>query len=473
MGKWDQFKKISIGILALLPLVIYQHCGSSSGEAPMSFSKNFPSISLAQGGNGDGYDGKPSDGAWVRTNPDFNCPTGLNSLQAIIQIDNRQPTILHDNCESKNFAFSLSDPSLKFEFYNSNFFTFGGAIFELVKPEAVPHINESLCRFKDTDQGIDIVVQSDNSKLSANVRKGVFSSRDISYVNYQFVSRTVSSNQTTIRSDDGSLQLVIQGAPQDYKDLTGVLTTHIDGALKHFPVICQKMSEKAVLFVDVTGLAAYWRFDQPTLADGGTVIDSKGYAPGSLFTGDANNKMVSGISGNALHLDGINDYVNMGANVFNMGTQNFSVSLWIKNVTSPIAIQILGDRTDLGGPQSGWSIMQTAGDSLDPRMSDNNPDTINSNQVALPTNPTSFQHFVAVYDRTNNLMRIYLNGALQRTVSTATVTGSVTYNGNFLIGAADFNKSFNFLGDLDEISIWNRVLTDSDVQAIYQNVVLY
>ena len=464
-------KVLAITLFSTAPLVVYQHCGSSDGQAQVSFSKKFPTIN-SMGGNGGGYEGKPGDGNWVRTNPDINCPKEANALQARIEIDNQKSVLVKDNCETRNFAFSILDPSIKYEFYNPSFFMFGGAIFEIVRPETIPHVNESLCRYKDFTRGIDVVIQNDNSsKLSAKITKGIYLSGAISYVTYDLVAKTVFSNQTVVASNDGSLKLVIHGEPQDYRDLNGVLTTHIDGALKDFPMVCQKMSEKPVLLVDVTGLAAYWKFDQP-VSNGGTLIDSIGYAPGNIVTGDSSNKIVAGASGTAFRFDGIDDYIDMGPNVLNMGTQNFSVSLWIKNITTPTTRQVLGDRTDLGGPQNGWNIMQV-NDSFDARISDG-VNTVISPGITLPTNPSSFQHVVAVYDRTNRVIRIYMNGVLLRTTSTDTVVGSATFARNFVIGASGaIAKDYFFLGDLDEISIWNRVLTNADVQALYQNVVLY
>ena len=465
-------KLLAAIFVALIPLLLYQHCGNYGGQSPVRFNKIFPAVS-SMGGNGGGYEGKPSDGKWVRINPNVDCQNSSDH-QALIKIEDRKPVLIDDNCENKNFTFSLSDSSLSFQFYNPNFFTFGGAIFEKLKTEAAPQMSESFCRSVNSTYGIDIVIQSDltSKSLSARVVKGIFSSGEILYVNYDFVSKSTNNSETIFRSDDDSLQLKIQGTPQEYKNLSGVLTTHIDGNLKDFPVVCQKMSEKPVLSVDVNGLAAYWKFDQSALFDGGTVIDSKGYAPGLISTGDNSNKLVAGISGQALHFDGINDYVDMGANVLNMGTQDFSVSLWIKNVTSSTALQVLGDRTDLGGPRAGWNIMQSQND-FDPRISDGN-DTINGAFATLPINPSGFQHLVAVYDRTNQVIRTYVNGQLVKTVSSSQVPGSVTYNGSFVLGASSSTiKNYFFLGDLDEISIWNRALTPTDIQALYKNVFIY
>lgn len=85
---------------------------------------------------------------------------------------------------------------------------------------------------------------------------------------------------------------------------------------------------------------------------------------------------------------------------------------------------------------------------------------LNSGNAAALTN-NAWNHVVATYDGTT--MRIYVNGELNQSVA-LTGTGApgttpITYLGN----AVPTGNTF-FPGDLDEVSLWNRVLTQAEIR---------
>ncbi len=465
--------KVYLLILISLSLIFYQNCGSLNNPVAFSSKASFAEILTSHGGgNGDGLDGKPRDGSWVRINPHL-CPG--TAVQSLISIDNNKPLIVRDNCNDKNFSFSLNDPSLLYEFYNPNYFIFAGAIFQIIaEDEKIPSVTDSFCRYKDSEKGIDVQIQIEsNSVITAKVIKGNYSNYLVSSVQYSQVDKTVSDSETVIQSKDGSFKLNVLGADKEHKDLQGTLLTHIDNELKSFPVICQKMNSEPVLNLDVTGLLAYWKFDEKNLINNNTAIDSKGSFPGTLFTSDTLNKSTLGVSGNAITFDGLDDYIEMG-NVLNMGTNNFSVSLWLKHVSSDTARQVLGDRTDMGGPAAGWNIMQANlnQDILDARLSDGT-NRIHSQYVAVPNNPQTFYHLAVVYDRQSKFIKTYVNGELKSTADISNVTGSASHPGPFSISCMNSNKLACYRGLMDEVSIWNKVLTDNDVKEIFKNIRLF
>ena len=75
-----------------------------------------------------------------------------------------------------------------------------------------------------------------------------------------------------------------------------------------------------------------------------------------------------------------------------------------------------------------------------------------------------WHYVVMVTDRTNNLLKLYVDGNLKKTTDITglgSVSTGVSYN---LIFVQELNR---WVGGLDEIRIYNRALSDSEIVAIY------
>jgi parallel beta-helix repeat protein len=259
---------ISILFLLLCVAVAYENC--SGGGPSVGFSSDPSNVLRSQGGRGDGFEGKPAEGDWVRTFPDYSCPDSLKSMQAKIRMDRTTGQILTDNCEEKNISISKVDPGIDFAFYNPDYFTFAGSIFQIYDGKTQIQVNESLCRFRSSEIGIDAVITSDASKvISAKVLKGDYSSRQINSLNYSNINKDQSASSVTFSSSDGNLNLVINGTPQAYKNLSGTLSTTIDSGKKQFQVVCQKMSERPVLSPSPINISTFY-IDRNTGSDANT-----------------------------------------------------------------------------------------------------------------------------------------------------------------------------------------------------------
>lgn len=97
------------------------------------------------------------------------------------------------------------------------------------------------------------------------------------------------------------------------------------------------------------------------------------------------------------------------------------------------------------------------------------PTAVDSNSV-IPLN--TWTHVVGTYQRngTTNISKIYINGVLENTnsVDSATPIMAVPNTGNLVIGNSVGATNNYFFGSLDEIKIYNRVLSASEVQNNYQ-----
>src|SRR5262249_37784846 len=94
-------------------------------------------------------------------------------------------------------------------------------------------------------------------------------------------------------------------------------------------------------------------------------------------------------------------------------------------------------------------------------------------QPRVSTNPITDGafHFVTVVgDRTTQMLAIYLDGVLQQQVSIAQV-GDISTSVRLVLGHETLDISGNpvkpFVGVLDEVEIFDRTLSASDIQAMF------
>lgn len=201
------------------------------------------------------------------------------------------------------------------------------------------------------------------------------------------------------------------------------------------------------------GLGGYWLFNEGA---GLTAFDVSGKKKhGTLTNGPT---WTAGKFGKAINFDGSNDYVSTGASTPYQGT-NISISLWARN-TSTSNNSLFGAAADSSAsrinahlPYSGvvyWDFGRiTSGGRL--------------SKIA-PTLTDGWHHWV-FWASGGNSMKIYLDGAewaTQASGDSAGYTGSSTFSiGSFLPSSLYFN------GRIDNVRIYNRALSESDVKQLY------
>lgn len=170
---------------------------------------------------------------------------------------------------------------------------------------------------------------------------------------------------------------------------------------------------------------------------------------------------------NCLQFDGSTQYVTCG-NIANFErTDSFSVDCWIKTLTVATT-QIVGRRLALTTTQ-GWDVLTVAGvvaitlsnSTLTPNaLSVRSTNAINNNvwrYVAITYSGTSLPTGVSIYiDGTKETNNVVAN----------TLTASVVNNADCSIGSRNATDWF-FSGSLDELVVYNRVLTQAEVTGRY------
>src|SRR3989338_1966643 len=214
--------------------------------------------------------------------------------------------------------------------------------------------------------------------------------------------------------------------------------------------------------VPLSGIVSEWSGE-------GNANDAVGVNNGTLQGGAT---FASGQVGQAFSFDGVDDKVLIG-NPVNLRFQDFTIDAWIKLNTLSIdgfAERIAG--YGIGGYGfflSGPSVVNTNGATAVRQLSLDKP---GFDMVAAPlsVNDTGWHH-VAV-TKSGGTVTFYLDGiaaGAQRGVTPViSYNPGFVFNSNFTLGNFD-TQIQPFPGLLDEVEIYNRALTSSEIEQRYQN----
>ncbi len=165
-----------------------------------------------------------------------------------------------------------------------------------------------------------------------------------------------------------------------------------------------------------------------------------------------------------LDFDGVNDYVNVpAATSLIAGSSAISMTGWFFNTTMGYGQGMMGIR----GTNGAFYLIELGSGTIECRFV-NAANTLY--QVVAPAStivPNVWQHYAWVYDGSN--VKLYLNGGL---VGSAAAAGSfsTTVSFPFVIGlspATGYN--FYYKGGIDEVTLWNKALTQTEIQNMLTN----
>ncbi|KKQ23516.1 MAG: hypothetical protein US38_C0014G0003 [Candidatus Roizmanbacteria bacterium GW2011_GWC1_37_12] len=225
-----------------------------------------------------------------------------------------------------------------------------------------------------------------------------------------------------------------------------------------------------------TAPISYWKFDE---GYGTNANDSTQNAKNGTLTGVPEWKPESEcISGKCLFLDGTNtDYVSISdsgtTDPLDLGTKSFTVSYWGKAIdyTYPKSLFPIKDGSapyTSGAGHEGWSISDNYS-STTVRVAINDGTNMVSSDITLnsgsqpPDLKNKWTHYSFVFDRTNNLVYIYINGIQQNnTLNISSVTGSISNTTALLIG---YGTGWKTHGYMDEFKIYPYARTAAQIKS--------
>ncbi len=217
------------------------------------------------------------------------------------------------------------------------------------------------------------------------------------------------------------------------------------------------------------GLVGLWSFNGPDMTNT-TSTDRSGQGnDGALFGGP---KRAIGVSGQALSFDGTDDYISVtDASSLKFGTAAMSISAWIKAPNTDQSREYIAKRVT-GSPFTQYGIGVTAGDSFfniaGKKIAMILIEDVGSTYRGAYTNSDvvdgNWHHVVGV--ATGSTILIYVDG-VSVPVTVDKNSGSWPNTDNTQPLTIGFNGDAYFAGLLDDVRIYNRVLSATEVWQLY------
>ena len=240
-------------------------------------------------------------------------------------------------------------------------------------------------------------------------------------------------------------------------------------------------SERESVAVSLADLKAYYKFDASSgnIVNKASDVGSTDNLTGADMTITGATYDQTGIIDKALSFDGTNDYGTLGSSVSNFnflhGTGDWSINFWVKYDEFIAEDRFLGnmDSTETRGIDMavGWN-----GDpdgSLGMAIKSDNGFMVNQGGFTFPATVSTGAWVMITmtcdYSDTSNTYKVYLNGSAGSTQARGT-TGSTGNSEYSLKLAARGTGSSNFFdGSFDELSIWQRELSQSEITSLYNS----
>ena len=197
--------------------------------------------------------------------------------------------------------------------------------------------------------------------------------------------------------------------------------------------------------VDNDGLIAYWPLDEGT---GSTAEDASAFGRTGTIYGAT---WTTGMVGTALQFDGVDDTVRVAHSpeLAFTASDSYTIAAWVK--PSSLRGQWSGIVTKSRDARPWYGLWISRG----------NKWIYGGGNLPGGEAATGWHHLAAVQDAEAGQRRIYVNGILENIGTSRDSSGP----GDLLFGSADSVNEF-FAGAIDEVRIYDRALTDSQILAL-------
>ena len=207
------------------------------------------------------------------------------------------------------------------------------------------------------------------------------------------------------------------------------------------------------------GLYGHWAFDDDLTATTAenTAWDSPFLADATL-TGTTAAIGTEAMFGNGLSLGG-DGYADVATPVVPNGVSAYTYSVWFKNNSTTGQHYLLESA-------SNWSLSSRIdlGANIYGIFANTSGTSGVATQTALPANLNDWHLLIATYEQDQNLT-FYVDGALAQQ---AAVAGTLSATTGLHIGA-DRNAGRLWEGSLDDVGVWNRVLSTEEMDYLWNN----
>ncbi len=207
----------------------------------------------------------------------------------------------------------------------------------------------------------------------------------------------------------------------------------------------------------VTGLQGYWGFENSA---------NDGSSNNRNLTLYGSPNYVSGVSGQALNIpNNINVYAQRSIDdaIFDFGTSDFTLQAWV-NYSNTANEQVVMEKWS-GASGPGWTLTKLSNNAY--RFHLTTSVYIDSAVLSISTNTW---HQIVVR-RSGGVLQMYFDGNVIASRSDIAGIGVVDTNMPLLIGRrnSDDGRGFGMNGSIDEVGIWSRAVTDTELTQLYNN----
>ncbi|MGE5295164.1 MAG: LamG-like jellyroll fold domain-containing protein [Solirubrobacterales bacterium] len=200
-----------------------------------------------------------------------------------------------------------------------------------------------------------------------------------------------------------------------------------------------------------TNLAALFALD-------GNANDSSGKGNNGTVNGFA--EWVAGASGQALQFNGTATYVDCGSGASLNITDAITITAWTKMDFTAGDRKIAGNQD---GTTGGYKLGVYSNNKVEFEIrTSGNVSTLNRDIAGgAAMQQGEWYHVAGVYSKAGQYIRTYVLGNLDREMTTTAVLGSST--GTFKLGREGGASSNFWLGALDDVEVYNRVLSQEEI----------
>lgn len=215
-------------------------------------------------------------------------------------------------------------------------------------------------------------------------------------------------------------------------------------------------SAQVPAYVPTNGLQSWYPFN-------GNANDESGNGNNGTVNGAVLTTNRVGATNAAYSFNGTSSFISLSGNT---GIVNdVSLSFWMKPVNT--ADGYLLDR-DICNAANDWAIYWSDNGEIGLRYGMNGPDYFIQ---GVSASVGAWHHAVAVRDVTASELRLYVDGQLASTI-TFPAGSFVNTALPIFVGESNCNPSINpnFLGDIDDIGIWDRVLSPQEIFSLFNGL---
>ena len=204
-------------------------------------------------------------------------------------------------------------------------------------------------------------------------------------------------------------------------------------------------------YVPTNGLVGWWPFN-------GNANDESGNGNNGTVNGPALTADRFGALNSAYYFSGSTIDIPHNPSLGIQQFQGFTVSIWALKESSISLTHLIGKRPQ-GAQNYNWQIADSDGLQFTATAA---PDVFGAISTQ-PTNTQVWDHIVGIYE--NGLWELYVNSQLVASAQSSFFQADI----DTPLAIGNSGGWGGFLGNLDDVAIWNRALTADEVLALYNS----